>query len=721
MGSQRFQTPGNVAVERFSEAIDPTDAFDDVIDGLDSALGVVLTSTYEQPGRYTRWDFGFVNPPLSITANERDVAIAALNARGEVLLAAINIWLERFAVNDQTSALFSVESGSTETRVVVENANESFFEEDRSRQPSVFSVLRSFVDCLKCDDSHLGVYGAFGYDLAFQFDQVEKALERDPAQRDLVLFVPDEIIVIDHRRETAQRILYEFEYNGRSTAGLDRSGQDAKFVPGRCESRGDHQPGEYARSVSSAKKAFARGDLFEVVPGRVFNEAVTSAPSQMFRRLRERNPAPFGALMNLGNGEFLISASPEMYVRVEGRRVETCPISGTIARGQDVFGDERAIRELLSSSKEEAELTMCTDVDRNDKSRVCKPESIRVIGRRQIEMYSRLIHTVDHVEGELLENRDGIDAFLAHTWAVTVTGAPKLWAMRFIEENEKSPRAWYGGAIGALLFNGNVNTGLTLRTIWLHDGIASVRAGATLLMDSDPESEERETETKAAALLDAIRNDTMAPTESVPTSVVGNGKRVLLIDHEDSFVHNLAGYLRRTGASVTTTRVHVGSTFDAALLDRHRFDLVVLSPGPGVPSDFGLVATVEAIRERGVAIFGVCLGLQALVEAFGGELTTMNTPQHGKTASVTVNETVDSWLLGALPTNFVAGRYHSLCARIETFPPSLVATAHSNDGVVMALEHKSLPIAGVQFHPESLMTLEDNVGFKIVEAMVAHC
>ena len=130
--------------------------------------------------------------------------------------------------------------------------------------------------------------------------------------------------------------------------------------------------------------------------------------------------------------------------------------------------------------------------------------------------------------------------------------------MRFIEENEKSPRAWYGGAIGALLFNGNVNTGLTLRTIWLHDGIASVRAGATLLMDSDPESEERETETKAAALLDAIRNDTMAPTESVPTSVVGNGKRVLLIDHEDSFVHNLAGYLRRTGASVTTTRVELG-------------------------------------------------------------------------------------------------------------------------------------------------------------------
>src|SRR4029079_12284452 len=114
-----------------------------------------------------------------------------------------------------------------------------------------------------------------------------------------------------------------------------------------------------------------------------------------------------------------------------------------------------------ASRKEESELTMCTDVDRNDKSRICEPGSVRVIGGRRTERYSRLIHTVDHVEGTLRPEFYGLDAFLTHTWAVTVTGAPKAWAMQFVEDHEKSPRAWYGGAIGVLGFDGGLNTGLT--------------------------------------------------------------------------------------------------------------------------------------------------------------------------------------------------------------------------------------------------------------------
>ena len=136
---------------------------------------------------------------------------------------------------------------------------------------------------------------------------------------------------------------------------------------------------------------------------------------------------------------------------------------------------------------------MCTDVDRNDKSRICIPGSVQVIGRRQIEMYSRLIHTVDHVEGRLRPGFDALDAFLTHMWAVTVTGAPKTWAMRWIEAHERSPRAWYGGAVGMVGFDGSMNTGLTLRTIRLLDGKAHVRAGATLLYDSDPAEKQRRT------------------------------------------------------------------------------------------------------------------------------------------------------------------------------------------------------------------------------------
>ncbi len=241
----------------------------------------------------------------------------------------------------------------------------------------------------------------------------------------------------------------------------------------------------------------------------MFHERCAS-PTAFYERLRQRNPAPFEFLFNLGegrrDGEYLVGASPEMYVRVTGDRVETCPISGTIARGSRPAGGRGEHPPGCSASaKEESELTMCTDVDRNDKSRVCVPGSVRVIGRRQIEMYSRLIHTVDHIEGRLRPGFDALDAFLTHMWAVTVTGAPKAWAMQFIEDHEDTTRRWYGGAVGMIGFDGSMNTGLTLRTAQIHGGVAAVRAGATLLFDSDPEAEERETQLKARALLETLR------------------------------------------------------------------------------------------------------------------------------------------------------------------------------------------------------------------------
>jgi anthranilate synthase len=415
----------------------------------------------------------------------------------------------------------------------------------------------------------------------------------------------------------------------------------------------------------------------------------------------------------LGQAEYLIGASPEMYVRVEGDRVETCPISGTIARGGDPISDAIQIQRLLNSSKDESELTMCTDVDRNDKSRICKPGSVRVIGRRQIEMYSRVIHTVDHVEGHLREEFDALDAFLAHTWAVTVTGAPKVWAMQFIEDHEKSPRAWYGGAIGLIGFDGNMNTGLTLRTIRVKDGVAQVRVGATLLYDSDPDEEERETHLKAAAFLDALRRPRDVPAYS-PTVAVqpGQGKRILLVDHQDSFVHTLANYLRQTGAEVVTLR----AGFPPEELDALRPDLIVLSPGPGRPSDFDVSGTLTTAISRNLPVFGVCLGLQGMVEHFGGELGVLAYPMHGKASRIRV---LGGRLFAGLPAEFTAARYHSLFAVRETLPPTLKITAESDDGVIMAIEHVSLPLAAVQFHPESILTLGDDLGLRLIRNVVA--
>jgi anthranilate synthase len=351
---------------------------------------------------------------------------------------------------------------------------------------------------------------------------------------------------------------------------------------------------------------------------------------------------------------------------------------------------------------------MCTDVDRNDKSRICQPGSVRVIGRRQIELYSRLIHTVDHVEGRLRSEFDALDAFLTHTWAVTVTGAPKAWAMQFVEDHEKSPRAWYGGAIGVLGFDGTLNTGLTLRTVRLKNGIAEVRAGATLLYDSVPEAEERETRVKASAFLDAIKNAEQRPaTPAAHVDSSGTPRRILLVDHRDSFVHTLANYLRQTGAEVVTLR----AGFAPNAWDEVAPDLVVLSPGPGTPRDFDVSGTLAAAMARGLPVFGVCLGLQGMVEHFGGKLGVLDYPVHGKPSTIRV---VGGTLFDGLPESFRAGRYHSLYAIRKALPPELRVTAEADDGVVMAIEHTSLPLAAVQFHPESILTLDGNVGLELL-------
>ena len=708
-GATNYRTHGGISVRRIIEGLPMQAAIEPVIDGLDNQRGVLLASSYEYPGRYTRWDIGFVNPPVVLTSRNRDFQLSALNERGQVLLPAIADTIEALP------AVASTDRQAHQISGTIQAASGRFPEEQRSKQPSVFSLLRALVALFaSSEDSDLGLYGAFGYDLAFQFEPLRLRLERPEDQRDLVLYIPDELVVIDHRREQAVRYRYDFEVNGRSTQHLPREGAVAPYVgtneiPRVC----DHGPGEYAAGVRVARESFKRGDLFEVVPGQTFFEACPPAPSELFRRLRERNPSPYGFLINLGQAEYLIGASPEMYVRVEGDRVETCPISGTIARGQDPMSDAGQILQLLNSRKDESELTMCTDVDRNDKSRICKPGSVRVIGRRQIEMYSRLIHTVDHVEGYLREEFDALDAFLAHTWAVTVTGAPKAWAMQFIEDHEKSPRAWYGGAIGQLGFDGNMNTGLTLRTIRIKDGIAQIRAGATLLYDSDPDEEERETRIKASAFLDAIRRPREAAgIRRAKIARPGMGKRILLVDHQDSFVHTLANYLRQTGAEVFTLR----AGFPHEEFETLKPDLVVLSPGPGQPSDFDISGTLSALLEHKLPVFGVCLGLQGIVEYFGGELSVLSYPMHGKASRVRV---LGGDIFGGLPNELTAGRYHSLFALKDKLPDDLRATAESDDGVVMAVEHTDLPIAAVQFHPESILTLDDDYGLRLIYNVVA--
>jgi anthranilate synthase len=217
-------------------------------------------------------------------------------------------------------------------------------------------------------------------------------------------------------------------------------------------------------------------------------------------------------------------------------------------------------------------------------------------------------------------------------------------------------------------------------------------------------------------MLSAIRDaktGNAAATER-QSARVGDGVKILLVDHEDSFVHTLANYFRQTGADVSTVRAPVADE----LFETLKPDLVVLSPGPGLPKDFDCAATIRKARSRDLPVFGVCLGLQALAEAYGGTLRQLDVPMHGKPSRIRVSE--PGIIFSGLPQEVTVGRYHSIYADPKLLPEGFVVTATTDDGVIMAFEHKSEPIAAVQFHPESIMTLGQDAGMRMIENVVAH-
>src|SRR3954464_5859153 len=698
-----YVTRAGLAITRVAEQFSGgANRLDDLVSLLDRRRGVVLSSGTTVPGRYESFDLGFSDPPLKLETTGINFKLEALNGRGQVLIAFLADVLREpcVVISEKTASLLSGH---------IIRGDAPIEEDQRTRRASVMSLVRDLVSAFSAnDDGLLGLFGAFAYDLVFQIEDLVQKRPREKDQRDIVLYVPDRLLAYDRATGRGVVLSYDFAWQGKSTRDLPRDTSESVYAKTPRQGFADHAPGEYQATVEVARAAFARGDLFEAVPGQLFAEPCERSPAEVFQRLCRINPSPYGALMNLGAGEFLVAASPEMFVRSDGRRVETCPISGTIARGSDAIGDAAQIRELLNSEKDEFELNMCTDVDRNDKARVCMPGSIKVLARRQIETYSKLFHTVDHVEGILRPEFDSLDAFLTHAWAVTVTGAPKLWAMQFVEDNERSSRRWYAGAIGAVNFDGSINTGLTIRTIRMKDVLAEVRVGATCLFESDPAAEDRECQVKAAALFQALRGDPPKPLSTFAPDASGSGKRVLLIDHDDSFVHMLADYFRQVGADVTVVR-HVHAL---DMLKQKRWDLLVLSPGPGRPEDFGIKKTIDVALENKLPVFGVCLGVQAIGEYFGGELGQLTHPAHGRPSRVQVR---GGRLMRNLPNEIVIGRYHSLYVEHDSMPEVLSVTASTEDGVAMALEHKTLPVAGVQFHPESLMSLSGEVGLRIVE------
>jgi anthranilate synthase len=700
MREVQYQTPHGIRVSRVTTKLPFSKGLDRFRRDLDRYRGVYLSSGYEYPGRYSRWDIVAVRPPLELVSFQREVTFRPLNDRG----IAINRMLSMVLSDHPHWADFREDSGTLHG--TLKPMPPLFAEEERSKQPSVFSILRTLTREFRNEaDDKLAFAGAFGYDLLFQFEPIPIRLPRD-ARKDLQLFLFDDIIYMDRKREQIERFSWEFDLDTLTTRGLPRSAEAVSRAPKRKPGpiTSDHTPAEYMANVETVREGMRQGDFYEVVLRQTFSTPYSGKASDLFGLMQQANPSPYEFLIQFGE-EQLIGASPEMFVRVEGDLVETCPISGTARRTGDPLQDEKNIRALLNSTKEESELTMCTDVDRNDKSRVCRPGTVQVIARRLIESYAGLFHTVDHVTGRLEPGFDSLDAFLSHMWAVTLIGAPKKAAANAIERLEKSARGWYGGAVGMLSLNGDINTGILIRTTYLRDGYATYPAGATLLYDSDPASEELETRLKATGffrLLGSREAKTAAPPP-VPLAK----RRLLLVDNDDCFIHTLANYARQAGAEVVTYRA--GVPFE--VLDEVHPDLILISPGPGRPADFGVPELVRHAAANGIPVFGVCLGLQGIVEAFGGELGVLPYPVHGKPSLVRHH---GGGVFEGLPEEIEVGRYHSLYAIPEHLPDCLEVTAQTEDGVIMGVRHRDLPIEAVQFHPESILTAQSDTGLKLM-------
>src|SRR3954464_13554844 len=219
-------------------------------------------------------------------------------------------------------------------------------EEDQcTRRANVMSLVRALVGGFSgTHDGLLGLFGAFAYDLGFQIEDLVQKRARESDQRDIVLYVPDRLLAYDRATGRGVALSYDFSWKGKSTKGLPRDTAESVYAKTPRQGFADHAPGEYQATVEVALASFARGNLFEAVPGQLFAEPCERSPAEVFQRLCRINPSPYGALMNLGEGEFLVAASPEMFVRSDGRRVETRPTPGAIARGVDAIGDAEQIR-----------------------------------------------------------------------------------------------------------------------------------------------------------------------------------------------------------------------------------------------------------------------------------------------------------------------------------------------------------------------------------------
>lgn len=400
-------------------------------------------------------------------------------------------------------------------------------EEDRIARQNIVQPLRALLaEFHIADKNFMGFYGALSYQFVYLFEDLP--LQKDCPEPDFHLFLFDNILLFNHLTEDLSLYVTRASTEEAETAKaeilrlLEEPIQETKqnlhigefsvtTDAAHQETNQNLQIGAFSvtpddatfkQQVAQGVQLCYEGELLEIVLSRKFTAPIQGDLLPLYIRYKAINPSPYLFYFDFGS-EVLLGASPEMMLRYENGRATLRPISGSVRRSGDPIEDHHLMMELLNSPKENSELDMLIDLGRNDLSRICKP-GIEIDHYRIIEKYSHVTHTVAQLSGVLEDAYTGFDALIASLNAGTLTGAPKIAAMNYIEQIEQHTRGYYGGSIGWLLLNGDVNTAITIRTAHIKDGMLDFLAGATLLYESVPENELRETKIKAGAFMAAV-------------------------------------------------------------------------------------------------------------------------------------------------------------------------------------------------------------------------
>jgi anthranilate synthase component 1 len=389
------------------------------------------------------------------------------------------------------------------------------FADETIQAGTPIEALRRFVTAARAEapagipPMASGAFGYLGYDMIQYVEPVEITKTDKLGVPEALLLVPRVVVIFDH---LYQELLLVGRQEGDDLAGIEEL---LDRVEARLEKLASTPPKDqaaepvtlasdttqerYFEIVETCRDYIKAGDIFQVVPSQRFSTPFRRKPISFYRALRRLNPSAFMFLMNLGD-VCLVGSSPEILVRVRDGRVAIRPIAGTRPRSGDPDEDARRAEDLLADPKEMAEHLMLLDLGRNDVGRVAAYGSVTVTESFVVERYSHVMHIVSHVEGDLREGLDAVDALLAGFPAGTVSGAPKIRAMQIINEVETSRRGIYGGAVGYFGWNGDLDTCIALRTAVIKDGQLHIQAGGGVVLDSVPQYEYDETVHKSGAL-----------------------------------------------------------------------------------------------------------------------------------------------------------------------------------------------------------------------------